>query len=736
MSDVYISGIGIVSSLGTTYKEHKKNLFAVSEGISKQHFSNNGFSLDSFTGSVSNEISIPDQYEHETKNFKFAFSAFSSAVAELEEGFLENKKVAICLGTSLGGKVAGQEALYNFNNGTIDDISVEKLEKRSIHHIADELIAYYDINASYYVISTACSASNNAVILGTQLLQDNQCDIAICGGCDELCDISLAGFTSLGAINKDMGCQPYSLGKGISLGEGAGFIVLTKQKELAKYGKIIGGKITSDAYHITAPKATGEGAAKIADFLFDKAEIMPVDIDYVNGHGTGTSANDTMEKNLLSKVFPISTLISSTKGQTGHTLGAAGIIELINCIASIEEQQVPATKNEIGHENFPTNFIFNQPKKSEIRNVINFSFAFGGNNSGVLLSSLNSELSTFPFNQVEALQIVSSASTVDFNSDTYFENYDKVTHNFSAIQSLRYTQLNIPKNINPAQYRKMDNFSKMVTIATEKAISKSGLNLKKMDLNKVGIVFVTPSGPVEVVESIEEQLFNEGYHQVSAAKFPFTVMNASAGMLSLLYKITGPVSVIATNAGAIDGFLYAKQMMQNDDLDYVLLVSANQWTELSVFSWDKLGYDSTAFTGADFCSVQLLTNKNAQNGSAIKKSIQIKRSNKNRPHTEIVTYYNNELSNFIQTLELQNVKGIVWNSSKKTDTPEYSFLHSLSETVDYPIFDCSELGFSSDGAGEEIDYLMNGSFDNGDYIVISYSRFGGVSFAVIDKQES
>ncbi|MFD3076945.1 beta-ketoacyl synthase N-terminal-like domain-containing protein, partial [Streptococcus agalactiae] len=110
-----------------------------------------------------------------------------------------------------GGKGAGQNALYQFEEGE-RQVDASLLEKASVYHIADELMAYHDIVGASYVISTACSASNNAVILGTQLLQDGDCDLAICGGCDELSDISLAGFTSLGAINTEMACQPYSSG--------------------------------------------------------------------------------------------------------------------------------------------------------------------------------------------------------------------------------------------------------------------------------------------------------------------------------------------------------------------------------------------------------------------------------------------------------------------------------------------------------------------------------------------
>ena len=564
---VYISGVGIVSSLGKNYEEHKENLFELKEGISRNSYENHGFVLESYTGKVQYDPKVPKQYQDETRNFKFAFKAFEEALASSGVNLENYKNIAVCLGTSLGGKVAGQEALYRFESGDLQ-VEAELLEKTSVHHIADELMAYHGIVGASYVISTACSASNNAVILGTQLLQDGECDLAICGGCDELSDISLAGFTSLGAINVEMPCQPYSSGKGINLGEGAGFVVLVKEKALAKYGKIIGGLITSDAYHITAPKPTGEGAAQIAKQLVAKAGIEFKDIDYINGHGTGTQANDKMEKNMYTKLFPQTTLISSTKGQTGHTLGAAGIIELINCIAAIEEQYVPATRNVIGTDDFPQNFVYNKKKKHNIKNVLNFSFAFGGNNSGVLLASLDSSLETFAPEKDLKLAILGSASSLQKDHSSFVQ-YEEVASDFNDFKALRFKSAVPPKAINPAQFRKMDDLSKLVAVTTAKALETSQINMKKIDTSKVGIVFTTPSGPVDVVEGIEKQITTEGYAHVSASRFPYTVMNAAAGMLSIMFKIKGPLSVISTNAGAIDGIQYSKEMMKNDGLDYV-----------------------------------------------------------------------------------------------------------------------------------------------------------------------
>ena len=728
---VYISGVGIVSSLGKNYEEHKENLFELKEGISRNSYENHGFVLESYTGKVQYDPKVPKQYQDETRNFKFAFKAFEEALASSGVNLENYKNIAVCLGTSLGGKVAGQEALYRFESGDLQ-VEAELLEKTSVHHIADELMAYHGIVGASYVISTACSASNNAVILGTQLLQDGECDLAICGGCDELSDISLAGFTSLGAINVEMPCQPYSSGKGINLGEGAGFVVLVKEKALAKYGKIIGGLITSDAYHITAPKPTGEGAAQIAKQLVAKAGIEFKDIDYINGHGTGTQANDKMEKNMYTKLFPQTTLISSTKGQTGHTLGAAGIIELINCIAAIEEQYVPATRNVIGTDDFPQNFVYNKKKKHNIKNVLNFSFAFGGNNSGVLLASLDSSLETFAPEKDLKLAILGSASSLQKDHSSFVQ-YEEVASDFNDFKALRFKSAVPPKAINPAQFRKMDDLSKLVAVTTAKALETSQINMKKIDTSKVGIVFTTPSGPVDVVEGIEKQITTDGYAHVSASRFPYTVMNAAAGMLSIMFKIKGPLSVISTNAGAIDGIQYSKEMMKNDGLDYVLLVSAHQWTDMSLMWWEQLGYNSTDYVGADYCSVQVLSRHKTGDNPILLGSKQLKYSNKTLH--EISSIFDRSFKELISNLHLspKDIKGIVWNERKKIDSLDYDFLQKISEQYQFPNLGQGQFNFSSNGAGEELDFITNANLSPGYYLALSYSKFGGISFAVIEK---
>ena len=214
---------------------------------------------------------------------------------------------------------------------------------------------------------------------------------------------------------------------------------------------------------------------------------------------------------------------------------------------------------------------------------------------------------------------------------------------------------------------------------TAQALYDSCLKIKKLDTSKVGILFTTPSGPVEVVEGIEKQITTDGYAYVSASRFPFTVMNAAAGMLSIMFKIKGPLSVISTNNGAIDGIQYAKEMMRNNQLEYVLLVSANQWIDMGFMCLEQFGYDSTEYIGADYCSVQVLSCQPTEKHPIILGSKQLKYKDKNL--AEISSNFNQSFQQLLSELKLtpEDIKGCVWNERKKMNSLNYEFLKQLYE---------------------------------------------------------
>lgn len=254
-----------------------------------------------------------------------------------------------------------------------------------------------------------------------------------------------------------------------------------------------------------------------------------------------------------------------------------------------------------------------------------------------------------------------------------------------------------------------------------------------MDTSKVGIVFATPLGPVEVVEGIEEQITKDGYAHVSASRFPFTVMNAAAGMLSILFKIKGPVSVISTNSGAIDGIQYAKEMMRNDHVDHVILVSANQWTEFNMLWWQQMAYDEQTFIGADYCSAQILSRKAQENEAVILGSRQLKYGGKSLE--EVKAIFDAAFTELLSDLALTktDIKACIWNSRKKIASTDYDFLSGLADVYGYQNLAEGQFAFASNGAGEELDFVVNEDLGSGHYLVLSYSKFGGISFAIVKK---
>ena len=305
---------------------------------------------------------------------------------------------------------------------------------------------------------------------------------------------------------------------------------------------------------------------------------------------------------------------------------------------------------------------------------------------------MDSSLETFAPEKDLKLAILGSASSLQKDHSSFVQ-YEEVASDFNDFKALRFKSAVPPKAINPAQFRKMDDLSKLVAVTTAKALETSQINMKKIDTSKVGIVFTTPSGPVDVVEGIEKQITTEGYAHVSASRFPYTVMNAAAGMLSIMFKIKGPLSVISTNAGAIDGIQYSKEMMKNDGLDYVLLVSAHQWTDMSLMWWEQLGYNSTDYVGADYCSVQVLSRHKTGDNPILLGSKQLKYSNKTLH--EISSIFDRSFKELISNLHLspKDIKGIVWNERKKIDSLDYDFLQKISEQYQFPnlYYECQSI---------------------------------------------
>jgi 3-oxoacyl-(acyl-carrier-protein) synthase len=291
--------------------------------------------------------------------------------------------------------VGGMDKIENFISYFIADPTSGKL-RDVIHHgcgNSTELIAdALGINGFVSTVNTACSSSVNSIILAARLIREGMLDIAVAGGTDALTKFTLNGFNSLLILDKQS-CRPFDASRaGLNLGEGAGFLVLVSDKVLIDEKinpicKVVGYGNANDAYHQTASSPAGRGSFNAMEAALKMSGLLPSAIDYINLHGTGTLNNDLSEGTAIKRLFGDELpKLSSTKGFTGHTLGASGGIEAVFSALAISEQCIfPNLRFETP---MPELNIRPQTKfeQTEVSHVMSNSFGFGGNCSSIIFS--------------------------------------------------------------------------------------------------------------------------------------------------------------------------------------------------------------------------------------------------------------------------------------------------------------------------------------------------------------
>jgi len=237
--------------------------------------------------------------------------------------------------------------------------------------------------------TNACSSGTDAIGVALSWLRNDYCDIALAGGADELSRIPLAGFSALGVISDDL-CAPFDRNRrGLNLGEGAGILVMEKESLARKRGLkpdlFLGGYgLSADAYHLAAPHPEGLGLEQALIRALTEAGIKPKEVGFVNAHGTATPDNDKVEGKTLVKFFGPEIKVLSTKGFTGHTLGAAGGLEAVFTVAGLKEGWLPRS---IGFVNKDDEIpLVPLTRRTQINSgyAVSTSLAFGGNNSALV----------------------------------------------------------------------------------------------------------------------------------------------------------------------------------------------------------------------------------------------------------------------------------------------------------------------------------------------------------------
>jgi len=328
---VYLSALGIVSSLGHGKEEVCDNLLAGRQPgiVQRCDLLVDGAPL--FVAQVDALLPEPPEQlaAYASRNLGLSILALEEIRPQVDAAISRYgaHRVAVVMGTSTSGIAHGEEAVaYAKDHGRLPDGFDVRMQE--IGSAGEALARYLGVTAPAYTISTACSSGAHALAAARRLLQTGIADAVLAGGADSICQLTTNGFQALSALSAGI-CNPFSRNRdGIMIGEGAAiFLVQREASEIALYG--VGA--SSDAYSMTAPEPAGHGIGRaVRDALAD-AGITSNSIDYVHLHGTGTRHNDEVESKVVQQVFGAATPCSSSKAQIGHTLGAAGAMGAAHC---------------------------------------------------------------------------------------------------------------------------------------------------------------------------------------------------------------------------------------------------------------------------------------------------------------------------------------------------------------------------------------------------------------------
>lgn len=397
LSPLLLSHYTVSTAAGLGNQSNLDALCSATTGLCHNNFLD--VELDTYIGRVKGieEQTLPGHLsDYLCRNNQLAYLAlqqddFSAAIEQAKLNY-GAERIGVFLGTSTSG-ILDTELAYQseaFRASGQLDRNIHFREQHNSFSVAEFVRNLYQLKGVAQVVSTACSSSAKVFASASRYIELGLCDAAIVGGVDSLCLTTLYGFNSLELVSQEK-CRPADENRnGLSIGEAAAFILLEKAHKaetiqssavfLRGYGE------SSDAYHMSSPHPQGRGAFQAMQRAISRSGFKAEDIDYVNLHGTATPVNDAMEDKALAKIFSTAVACSSTKGWTGHTLGAAGGVEAIYSVLSITHNFMPESLNTMTVDRAFSQNILMDAQHRPVKTVASNSFGFGGNNCCLIFS--------------------------------------------------------------------------------------------------------------------------------------------------------------------------------------------------------------------------------------------------------------------------------------------------------------------------------------------------------------
>ncbi len=295
-------------------------------------------------------------------------------------------RIGVFLGTSTSGILQMEQAYRHRDATGALSRSVDYAATQSTFSVAAFVLAMLGLSGPALVVSAACASTTKVFATAARMMQAGLCDAAVVGGADSLCLTTLYGFNALQLLSAAP-CRPFDAGRdGLSIGEAAGFALLERPERADADGvSLLGIGESSDAYHMSAPRPDGTGAMASMSRALACSGLRPAQIDYINLHGTATRIGDVAEDLAVVSLFGDTVPCSSTKGHTGHTLGAAGIVEAIIATLAVRNSLVPGSPHTTERDAALGCHYVTAARAGRVDRVLSNSFGFGGSNASLIL---------------------------------------------------------------------------------------------------------------------------------------------------------------------------------------------------------------------------------------------------------------------------------------------------------------------------------------------------------------
>lgn len=410
---VVVTGLGALTPIGNTLREYWDGLKAGTSGSAPITRFDATLFKTKFACEVKN-FEVTNFMDRKEARKVDPFVQYAMVVADeaIKDSRLELDKInpdraGVIWGSGIGGLTTFQEEVKSFARGDgtprFNPFFIPKMiPDLSAGHISIK----YGFRGPNFATVSACASSTNAIYDALTYIRLGKADIIISGGSEAaVCEAGVGGFNAMKALSErndspETASRPYDATRdGFVLGEGAGALILeeyehAKSRGAKIYAEVLGGGMSADAYHITAPHPEGTGITKVMEYALEDSGIKPEDVDYINTHGTSTPLGDIGEIRAIERVFGEHVYklnISSTKSMTGHLLGAAGGIEAIACLMAINESVVPPTINNSTPDpelSTKLNLTLNKAQQRDVKIAISNTFGFGGHNASIVLKKL------------------------------------------------------------------------------------------------------------------------------------------------------------------------------------------------------------------------------------------------------------------------------------------------------------------------------------------------------------